>query len=74
MKIFYYFILILKSSIQFYNYKIIFFFTDISFIIITDVNECVCLPCQNGGMCSDLVNGYLCNCVAGYTGTQCQTG
>ena len=30
--------------------------------------------CQNGGSCTDLVDGYRCLCEAGYTGTNCQTG
>ena len=39
----------------------------------TDINECVSLPCQNEGTCVDLVNGYRCSCMAGYTETNCQT-
>ena len=38
-----------------------------------DVDECVSGPCQNGGTCVDQVNGYLCQCVPGYTDLQCQT-
>ena len=30
--------------------------------------------CQNGGSCTDLVDGYRCLCAEGYTGTNCQTG
>uniref|UniRef100_K1QI49 Versican core protein n=1 Tax=Magallana gigas TaxID=29159 RepID=K1QI49_MAGGI len=29
-------------------------------------------PCQNGGTCLDLINKYECQCVPGYTGTQCE--
>ena len=38
----------------------------------TNINECASNPCQNGGVCTDGVNGYTCGCVAGYTGAQCQ--
>ena len=39
-----------------------------------DIDECATSPCQNGGSCTDQVNGYTCNCVAGYDGTDCETG
>ena len=39
---------------------------------ILDVNECATNPCQNNGTCIDGVNEYNCNCVAGYTGTECE--
>ena len=39
----------------------------------TDVNECTSLPCNNGGTCVDGVNEYTCQCMAGYTGGDCQT-
>ena len=38
-----------------------------------DINECAKKPCKNGGKCKDGVNKYTCTCVAGYTGTTCQT-
>ena len=40
----------------------------------TDIDECLSSPCQNGGTCTDDVNGYTCACDAGYTGTNCETG
>ena len=39
----------------------------------TDIDECSSSPCQNDGTCTDEVNGYTCSCVAGYTGTNCET-
>ena len=39
-----------------------------------DINECSSSPCRNGATCLDLVNKYECQCVAGYTGTNCEQG
>ena len=36
-----------------------------------DINECASNPCQNGGECNDLVNGYNCTCADGYDGPDC---
>lgn len=40
----------------------------------TDINECSSGPCQNGGTCLDLINRFECQCVTGYTGTECEIG
>ena len=40
----------------------------------TDIDECASAPCQNGGTCIDQINGYMCQCVPGYTDVLCQTG
>lgn len=39
-----------------------------------DVNECASNPCQNGGVCEDQINGFICQCPSGYIGTHCETG
>ena len=36
-----------------------------------NVNECEPNPCLNGGTCTDRVNGFTCQCAAGWTGTNC---
>ncbi|KAH9489125.1 hypothetical protein Btru_057139 [Bulinus truncatus] len=37
-----------------------------------DINECQSNPCQHGGICSDLVNNFTCDCSrTGYEGQDC---
>ncbi|XP_071622275.1 protein crumbs homolog 2 isoform X4 [Heliangelus exortis] len=38
---------------------------------LTDIDECESQPCQNGGLCVDLVDGFLCHCLPGYSGVEC---
>ena len=49
------------------------FTLDFILIVDTEIDECSALPCYYGGVCTDLVNAYSCNCVTGYTGTDCET-
>ncbi|XP_064532622.1 protein crumbs homolog 2 isoform X1 [Pseudopipra pipra] len=37
----------------------------------TNIDECESQPCQNGGLCQDLVNSFLCHCLPGYSGVEC---
>ncbi|CAD7079574.1 unnamed protein product [Hermetia illucens] len=37
-----------------------------------NVDECLSNPCQNGGICRDRDNGYICTCPPGYLGTHCE--
>ena len=32
-----------------------------------------CPVCQNGGSCQDVIDGYSCQCMPGFTGRHCQT-
>ena len=36
-----------------------------------NVNDCSTNPCQNGGTCTDGVNGFVCQCPSGWTGDTC---
>ena len=37
-----------------------------------EINECDPEPCTNGGICTDLLNGFTCQCPFPYSGTTCQ--
>ena len=41
---------------------------------VIDINECLINPCLNGGVCSDLVNGFVCTCAGEFSGTLCERG
>ena len=43
-------------------------------ILFPDVDECSSQPCQNGGVCEDLIDSYACTCQPGFTGLNCQHG
>ena len=47
-------------------------FSFMVFFSFSDIDECASNPCQNGGNCTDKVNGYTCKCVPGYNGTNCK--
>jgi len=36
-----------------------------------DVDDCVGDPCEHDGTCDDLVNGFTCRCLPGFTGKLC---
>ena len=38
---------------------------------VSDIDDCKTKPCKNGGRCSDHVNDFSCDCVAGWTGKTC---
>ncbi|XP_006629223.2 protocadherin Fat 4 [Lepisosteus oculatus] len=38
----------------------------------TDIDECLPLPCHNGGTCHNLVGGFSCTCPDGFTGMACE--
>lgn len=36
-----------------------------------DIDECASSPCQHGGTCNNLVNGFKCTCTEGYYDHMC---
>ncbi len=40
----------------------------------TRVDECASNPCQNGGACTDALNGYTCSCPITFGGIHCEHG
>ena len=41
-------------------------------LLASDIDDCANIPCQNGGSCDDGVNQFTCQCVPGFTGTNCE--
>lgn len=39
-----------------------------------DIDECSSHPCENGGICIDLVGGFRCECPVEWTGDLCNIG
>jgi len=42
--------------------------------VVSDIDECVSAPCQNGGQCYNELNQYSCTCEPGFVGTNCEKG
>lgn len=42
-----------------------------SLLIISDIDYCAEMPCQNNGTCIDLLNDYNCICMDGFNGANC---
>jgi len=39
---------------------------------LTDLDQCAALPCQNGGVCQNLIGSFTCACPPGFGGATCQ--
>ena len=42
------------------------------FLSCPEILECASSPCQSGGSCEELINGYKCHCMAGFEGDNCE--
>ncbi len=45
-----------------------------SILIISDVNECLHSPCENGGSCENGIGSYSCLCPVQWSGMHCDKG
>ena len=66
--------LMFGASKPYYVYVIDWSYLSKCDIVLIDINECSSSSCDNGDICTDAVNSYTCVCVAGNTGTNCETG
>ena len=41
------------------------------YVYLQNVNECLSSPCQHGGVCTDEVAGFSCQCPDAFTGPTC---
>ena len=42
--------------------------------LLSDIDDCISVTCNNGGTCEDGINSFTCVCSYGYTGKFCDTG
>jgi len=40
---------------------------------LSDIDDCENSPCLNGATCVDGIDDYTCECIPGYTGSDCGT-
>ena len=43
-------------------------------VLFADIDDCESQPCLHGGICSDLVNGFDCDCPTHWEGATCHLG
>ena len=43
-------------------------------LIISDIDECLNVPCLHNGSCSNTDGSYTCSCVPQWTGNDCEIG
>jgi len=43
-------------------------------LMFAERDVCKSTPCQNGGNCNNIVNGFTCSCKNAYVGNNCESG
>lgn len=62
------------SCCETFIYRYIQRFLSLDLNVFVDKNECEVSPCQNNGTCINNDGSYSCDCSAGWTGHDCETG
>ena len=50
------------------------FLVNLNFFYLSERDKCEPNRCKNGGTCVDLYHSFRCECISGYSGSQCQEG
>ena len=53
---------------------IILFLLKYCYVLLSGFNQCESNPCENDGVCIDVIDGHECECESGYTGPVCEAG
>ena len=55
-----------------FNYLLIFYLPLTVLFSLQEENKCHPNPCRNGGICTEANGGFICTCMEGYKGTNCE--
>lgn len=67
----------MDSKGEWFSKRKVYFFKCFLVEYIVEIDECMSLsgnPCLNGGNCINTEGSYMCQCLPGWTGTNCDVG